>query len=176
MKNTRKLTSLAMFTSVALILHIVEGMLPVPFAVPGVKLGLANIVSLLAIMFFNFKEVIMILSIRCIIGSMFSGSISGLLFSLTGGFLSALIMWILYKKFINYFSMVGISIGGAIAHNIGQLLVASMIISDFRIYMYLPLLMISSVITGIFIGLVCNYMKKLIINNKDKIGLNFYDK
>lgn len=176
MRNTRKLTSIAMFTSAALVLHVIEGMLPMPFLVPGVKLGLANIVTLMAIMFFDFKDIIMIVVVRCFLGSIFGGSVSSFLFSITGGLLSALIMWLLYRTFGKYFSLVGVSTAGAIAHNIGQLLVASVIISDFRIYLYLPVLMISSVITGLFIGIVCNYGRKLIINNMNKLKLDFKDR
>lgn len=173
MKNTRKLTTLAMFISASLVLHVVEGMLPVPFTVPGIKLGLANIVSLIAIMFFNLREVLLIVVLRCLLGSLFGGSISSFLFSVTGGTLSAVLMWTVYKKSGKYFSIIGISTMGAVLHNIGQLLVASLIIEDFRIYYYLPVLMISSVATGVFIGVVCQYARRLIINNISKIGLDF---
>ena len=176
MKSTKRLTTVAMFISAALVLHVVEGMLPVPFAAPGVKLGLANVVTLVAIMFFKFREILLIVILRCLLGSLFGGSISGFLFSITGGILSAVSMWFFYNKLGKYFSLIGISIIGAIFHNIGQLLAASLIIADFRIYIYLPVLMIASVITGIFIGIVCSYMKKLIVTNIDKLGLNFYDK
>lgn len=176
MKSTRKLTSLAMFISAALVLHVVEAMLPVPLPVPGIKLGLANIVTLMAIMFFDFKDVLTIVIIRCIMGSVFGGSISGFLFSISGGILSAVVMWFLYDKFSKYFSLVGVSTAGAIVHNIGQLLVASLIIKDLRIFVYLPVLMIASTATGIFIGIVCNYSKKLIISNINKLGLNIKGK
>jgi heptaprenyl diphosphate synthase len=165
-----------MFISAALVLHVVEGMLPVPFAVPGIKLGLANIVTLIAIMFFGFRDVLLIVILRCLMGSLFGGSISAFLFSVTGGMLSAIVMWLFYEKLGKYFSITGISTVGAIFHNVGQLLMASIIIEDVRIYGYLPVLMVSSVITGLFIGLVCNYAKKLIVNNVDKLGLNFHDK
>jgi heptaprenyl diphosphate synthase len=165
-----------MVISASLVLHVVEGMLPVPFTVPGIKLGLANIVTLIAIMFFSFKDVLLIVIIRCLMGSIFGGSISAFLFSVTGGVLSAVVMWFFYKKLDKYFSIIGISTVGAIFHNVGQLLMASIIIEDVRIYGYLPVLMISSVVTGIFIGLVCSYSKKLIVNNVEKLGLNFHDK
>lgn len=173
MKSTRKLTSLALFISLALILHVVEGMFPVPFAVPGIKLGLANLVTLIAIMFFNFREVMLIVVLRCLLGSLFGGSISGFLFSVSGGMLSLIFMWLAYNRIGRYFSIIGISVGGAIAHNIGQLLMAGVIISDFRIYGYLPILMISSVVTGVFIGIVCTYTKGLILANIRKLGLHF---
>jgi heptaprenyl diphosphate synthase len=87
-----------MFISAALVLHVVEGMLPVPFAVPGIKLGLANIVTLIAIMFFGFKDVLLIVILRCLMDSLFGGSISAFLFSVTGGILSSVVMWLFYKK------------------------------------------------------------------------------
>lgn len=172
MRGARKLTILAMFISAALVLHVVEGMLPVPLPMPGVKLGLANIITLIAILFFNFRETFIIVVIRCLLGSIFGGSVSGFIFSISGGILSTIVMWILYSRFNKHFSLIGISSAGAIAHNLGQLFAASLMISDARIYLYLPLLMVSSVITGIFIGIVCNYTKKLIINNISKLGLS----
>lgn len=172
MKSTRKLTSLAMFISAALVLHVVEMMIPIPFPVPGIKLGLANIVTLMALMFFDFKDVFTIVLLRCLLGSIFGGGISGFLFSLSGGTLSAIIMWVIYSKFSRYFSLIGVSTAGSVAHNIGQLFIAGLIIADPRIYVYLPVLMISSVVTGVFIGIVCNYARKLIIDNIGKLGLN----
>lgn len=170
--DIRKLTSLAMFISAALILHVVEAMIPLPFPVPGIKLGLANIVTLLAIIFFDFKDVLVIVLLRCFMGSVFGGSISGFLFSISGGILSAFVMWFFYRKLSKYFSLVGISTAGAVVHNIGQLFMAGIIISDFRIYLYLPVLMTASVCTGIFIGIVCNYTKRLIISNVNKLGFS----
>ncbi len=176
MKDIRRLTTLSMLISAALVLHIVEGLIPIPVPVPGIKLGFANIITLITIMFFRFREVILLVVLRSLLASLFGGGISGFLFSVTGGLASAIVMWILYKKFSKYFSIIAISIIGAIFHNIGQLLVASIYISDFRIYGYLPVLMISSVITGFFIGVICKYAKNLIIKNIDKLGLNFDDK
>ncbi|KPU44055.1 heptaprenyl diphosphate synthase component I [Oxobacter pfennigii] len=175
MKKLRKLTTLAMFISVALVLHVVEGMLPVPFTVPGIKLGLANIVTVIALMFFNFREILLIVIIRCLLGSLFGGSISAFLFSVTGGLLSAAVMAIIFYLFKDSFSVIGISIVGAISHNIGQLFIASLIISDFRLYVYLPVLMISSLVTGVFIGIIVNFAKGLLIKNISKLGLDFND-
>jgi heptaprenyl diphosphate synthase len=172
LKSTRKLTRLAMFISAALVLHVVEMMMPIPFPVPGIKLGLANIVTLTALMFFSFKDVFIIVLLRCLLGSIFGGGVSSFLFSLSGGILSAIVMWIIYSKFSKYFSLIGVSTAGSVAHNIGQLFMAGLIIADPRIYVYLPLLMISSIVTGVFIGIVCNYARKLIINNISKLGLS----
>jgi heptaprenyl diphosphate synthase len=177
LRNTRKLVTLALFISVALVLHVIEGMLPVlPGMVPGIKLGLANLVTLIAIMFFGFKDVLLIVVLRCFMGAVFAGAISNFLFSAAGGILSAVVMWFIYKKLGKFFSITGISTAGAIAFNIGQLFVASIIVKNFMIYSYLSALIISAVVTGIFIGIVCSYVKRLIINNINKLGLSFNEK
>jgi heptaprenyl diphosphate synthase len=157
MKNTRKLAILALFVSMALVLHVVENFLPIPYIAPGVKLGLANIVSLIAIIIFGFKEALIIVLLRTFLGSLLGGVPSSFFFSAAGGLLSTFVMYFMYKWVGTKFSLVGISISGAVAHNVGQLFVASLIVENFGLYVYLPLLMISAVVTGIFIGFAANY-------------------
>jgi heptaprenyl diphosphate synthase len=157
MKSTRKLAILALFVSMALVLHVVENFLPIPYIAPGVKLGLANIVSLIAIIVFGFKEALIIVLLRTFLGSLLGGVPSSFFFSAAGGLLSTFVMYFTYKWVGTKFSLVGISISGAVAHNVGQLFVASLIVENFGLYVYLPLLMISAVVTGIFIGFAANY-------------------
>jgi heptaprenyl diphosphate synthase len=157
MKSTRKLAILALFVSMALVLHVVENFLPIPYIAPGVKLGLANIVSLIAIIIFGFKEALIIVLLRTFLGSLLGGVPSSFFFSAAGGLLSTFVMYFMYKWVGTKFSLVGISISGAVAHNVGQLFVASLIVENFGLYVYLPLLMISAVVTGIFIGFAANY-------------------
>lgn len=165
MERTSKLALLALLVSLALILHIVENLLPVPYIAPGVKLGLANTVSLITIVIFGFKEAIMVVLLRTFMGSLLGGVPSSFLFSVAGGFFSTVVMYLLYRGTDARFSLVGISVAGATAHNIGQLLVASIVIENFGIYVYLPVLMVSAIVTGIFIGFVSKYSIKLIENN-----------
>lgn len=168
MKKTKKMTLLALIISQALVLHYIEGLLPI--LAPGAKLGLANIMTMVALALFGFKEAMIVVVIRSILGPLLGGSITGILYSLSGGILSGVVMGILYLKFNNYFSLMGISTAGAVFHNIGQLLVASWIFKTMGIlYTYLPILMLVAVVTGYFNGLVSRYI--LTYLNK-KIGLS----
>lgn len=119
MNKTRKLTFLSIMISLALVLSIIESWIPLPFVFPGIKPGLANVVTIGIIVFFGLKEALVVVALRCIIASMFGGGFVMLLFSLAGGILSTLVMTVLYKKMSRLFSLIGISIAGSIAHNIG---------------------------------------------------------
>lgn len=158
MKSTRKMVFLSFLTAIALVIYIVEAQIPVLF--PGIKLGLANIVSLATLILMGWKEALIVMFLRTLLGSMFGGSMSAFMFSIAGGILSNVVMIILYKYFKNSVSLWTISICGAVFHNIGQLFVASLVVKDFRIYIYLPILLISAVITGYFIGLCTKFFTK----------------
>ncbi|KAJ52778.1 heptaprenyl diphosphate synthase [Clostridium tetanomorphum] len=161
MKKTKKLVFLSLLVSIALIIYIVEAQLPVLVSgVPGIKLGLANSISLFALIMLGSKEALLIMLLRTTLGSFLGGTMSSFLYSIAGGLLSNLVMILLYKKFSHNLSLWSISVCGAIFHNIGQLLVAALVIQDFRIYLYLPVLMIASIITGYFIGVGTNYLYK----------------
>ncbi len=169
MKGTRKLALLAMLVSVALVLHVVENMLPIPYIAPGVKLGLANIVSLMAIIIFGFREALAVVLLRTFLGSLLGGVPSNFFFSAAGGALSTIVMYAMYKWGSTKFSMVGISVMGAVAHNAGQLFVAGIIVENFGLYIYLPVLMVSAVVTGVFIGFTVNYVMRLVKKHVDYI-------
>ncbi|OBR94865.1 heptaprenyl diphosphate synthase component I [Clostridium ragsdalei P11] len=165
MNKTRKMVFLSFLTSIALVIYIIEAQVPVLF--PGIKLGLANTISLAALILIGWKEALLIMFLRTLLGSMFGGTMSTFMFSIAGGILSNIVMILLYKYFKNSLSLWTISICGAIFHNIGQLLVASIVIQDFRIYVYLPVLLISAIITGYFIG----WCVKFLTNNLYKIPM-----
>lgn len=158
MKHTKKLTLISVLVSIALVIYVIEAQVPVLF--PGIKLGLANAVSLTALLIFGWKEALTIMLIRTILGSIFGGSISAFMFSIAGGLLSNVVMILLYKYFKGSMSIAAISVCGAIFHNIGQLFVASIIINDFKVYLYLPVLLTSGVVTGFFIGVVTKLLKE----------------
>lgn len=157
MSRTRKMVLMGILVSQALILHLVERMIPVPVPVPGIKLGLANAISLMAIVFFGPKEALAVVAMRTFLGSVFGGGVSSFIYSFIGGAISTMAMAIMYKNFGNLFSLPAISVIGAIFHNIGQILVASLIVQNAKLFYYLPLLMISAVITGLFIGFAVQY-------------------
>jgi len=157
MKNTRKMVFISILVSIALVIYLIEAQIPV--LAPGIKLGLANSISLVALILFGWKEAILIMILRTLLGSIFGGGLSALLFSMAGGLLSNIVMIVLYKYFKNHLSIPTISVCGAIFHNVGQLLVAAFILNDLRIYIYLPVLLIAAIATGYFIGLLASILK-----------------
>ncbi|MEN6350199.1 MAG: Gx transporter family protein [Syntrophomonas sp.] len=151
----------------AILISLLELIIPVPIPVPGVKLGLANIITIIAIAFLDLKDVLIIVFLRCMVVAVLSKGITVLPFSLSGGLLSALIMWFVYKKMSRLFSIKGISIIGAITHNIAQLSVASLILRETVILYYLPVLLISAIITGLITGTI----SELTVREIEKRGI-----
>lgn len=158
MNNTKRMVLLALMISQALVLSIVESWIPLPVAIPGVKLGLANIVTMLVIIFMGAGEALLVTLIRTLLASLFGGGFVIFLFSVTGGILSAIVMALLYKRASKLFSIYAISIVGAITHNIGQLLMASLYMKSLKVMGYLPILLVSGIIMGSFIGLCVTYL------------------
>lgn len=156
MNKTKRMVFLSFLVSIALVIYIIEAQIPVLF--PGMKLGLANMISLAALILLGWKEALLIMILRTTLGSIFGGTMPSFMFSLAGGFLSNIIMIILYKNFKNSISIWTISICGAVFHNIGQLFVASIVVQSFRIYVYLPVLLVSAILTGYFIGLCTKFL------------------
>ena len=155
--KTKRLTFLSLMVGYSLILYIIESYIPNPLIAlfPGAKLGLTNIITLTSLVIFGLKDTFIIITVRVILSSIFSGPLSYLLFSMGGAYLSLILMYIIYKA--NGFSIIGISIIGAIGHNIGQLIVASMIVENILTVGYLPFMLITSLITGFFVGIVSKY-------------------
>lgn len=162
--KTRQVVFLALMISQALVLSLVENWIPLPFVFPGVKLGLANIVTMAVILFMGFRAAMVVTILRTLLASMFGGGFIVFFFSVSGGILSTVIMALLYMKANKGLGIVGISIAGAISHNVGQLLMASFFMKDLDIMAYLPVLMISGVIMGVFIGISTNYLSKAMKN------------
>lgn len=157
MLKTKKLILLSILISQALVLNLIERAIPVPIPVPGVKLGLANVISLFTIIVFGLKETILVVILRTLLGSFFAGGISSFFYSLAGGLLSAIIMSYMYINWKSLFSIPTISVVGAIFHNIGQIIVASIVLSNIYLFYYLPILLISGVITGVIIGFTVQF-------------------
>ena len=138
----------------AVLLSYVEVFIPLPFPVPGLKLGLANIITIIAIVFLNYKDLVFLVVFRCVAMAFLTKGIIALVLSLSAGFLSATVMWFLYTNANGLFSVRGISIAGAIIHNAVQVIVASIVLGENILFYYLPILLIASVITGFVIGFV----------------------
>lgn len=152
MTKTKRLTLCAVLIALALALSYTERFIPLQMVIPlpGVKLGLANIVTLVALYLLGPKAAFAILIPRCIFGAVFGGGITGLAFSLTGGIL-AMVTMMLAKK-LPIFSIYGISILGAAAHSVGQILAAMVLMNSVYIGAYLPYLLIVALFTGFATG------------------------
>ena len=148
MGKAKKLALCALLVALALALSLAERLVPMPL--PGMKLGLANVVTLVALCLLRKRDTAMILQCRCLLGAIFGGRITGLLFSLTGGFL-ALGAMVLAKK-AGLFSVYGISVLGAAMHNVGQILAAMVLMRSVYVGAYLPWLLLVSLFTGFATG------------------------
>ena len=150
--KTKKLTVMAMTTAVAMILSFVESQIPAFVAVPGVKIGLANIAVVLALYRLGWKEAVAISLIRVVLVSMLFGSIASLFYSIAGAVLSLTGMGLLKKT--GKFTEIMISVTGGILHNIGQIGMACLILETAALRYYLPFLLISGIIAGIVVGIL----------------------
>lgn len=152
--NTKKLALGAVLTALALGLSTIENLFPVTLFIPlpGVKLGLANIVTVFALYELGAVPALAILIARCLLGSLFAGNASALIFSLLGGLTAMLVM--IGLKQLPKLSVFGVSIGGAAAHNIGQIAAAMITLGNTMVLGYLPFLLAVSLLTGTLTGFI----------------------
>lgn len=164
--TTKHLALCAVLTALALGLSTLENLFPVSLLVPlpGVKLGLANIVTVFALYELGAVPALIILAARCLLGSLFAGNASALIFSLMGGVLAMLVMIALKK--IPALSIYGVSIGGAAVHNIGQIGAAMITLGNTMVLGYLPLLLGVSLFTGALTGFVSALLFRAMKNVK----------
>lgn len=150
--SVKKLALCAVLTALALGLSYAERTIPLGLVIPipGIKLGLANVVTLFALCFLGAGPAFAVLTARCFLGSLFAGSLSGLLFSLTGGVLAMGVMALLRKS--GRLSVFGVSVCGAAAHNIGQICAAMAVMKTAAVVSYLPLLLVTAVPAGLITG------------------------
>ena len=156
--TTKELTLCAMLTAMALGLSYLENLFPVLIPVPGVKLGLANIVTLFALYALGPGQAMLILVGRCILGAVFAGNMNAMIFSLMGGVTAMLVMILLSRS--KRLSVYGVSIGGAAAHNCGQVAAAILTLGNTAPLYYLPVLLIAGTVAGALIGLAAAYLTK----------------
>ena len=158
MTKTKHLALYGMLTALALVLGYVEAMIPALFAVPGMKLGLTNLVVLVALYRMDTKSAVCINGIRIVLTSILFGTAVSFLYSLAGGLLSGAGMIALRQT--GKFQPVTVSILGGVLHNVGQILVAMFVLRTNLLIYYLPFLIISGVVAGIIIGLLGNALIK----------------
>ncbi|MBP5197882.1 MAG: Gx transporter family protein [Lachnospiraceae bacterium] len=150
--KTSKFTKYGLLIALALIMSYIEAQIPVFFAIPGIKLGLTNVVVLFALYAMDFKSAFIINIFRIIlVGFMFGNGVS-ILFSLAGGFLSLLVM-VLLKKFTDL-KIITVSVAGGIAHNIGQIIVAMLMLQTNSIAWYLLVLWFTGIAAGVLVGII----------------------
>ena len=157
-RRTRLVAISAMFAALALIFSYVEVLIPIPVPVPGIKLGLANLVIIIAIYRMGFKYSFTINMVRIVAAGLLFSGVFGMIYSLAGGILSIVVMYILYRT--GLFSMVGVSMAGGVCHNLGQLLTACVLLQNTGILSYFPVLLFSGLISGIIIGILAYIIEK----------------
>lgn len=164
MKTTKQLAQCALLISLALVLSYMERFFPLQafIPLPGVKLGLANIVTMVSLVLLGNRNTFIIVILRCILGSMFGGGVTGLAFSLTGGILSVAVMIPVSR--ISCFSIYGVSILGAAAHNIGQIGAAMVLMQSIYIISYLPWLLLTALVTGFVIAIMSSGVLRILKN------------
>ena len=163
-KGTRRTTLLALLTAIALTIFMIEAQLPVLVPIQGVKLGLANIITVYAVFVLGPGDALLILCARVFLGAVFSGQIMTLLYSMGGGLLAWIVM-VGLRKLLTRKQIWLCSPVAAVFHNIGQLLVAAGVMKTWTVMAYLPYLLLSGIITGLFTGLCAQFL----IGRLDKI-------
>ena len=153
----RKLTQMALLSAVALIIFVVEAQIPALVPIPGIKLGLANIVTVFAVWILGFWEAALILAVRIFLGAVFAGNFSTILYSAAGGAL-AILATILLKKVLRQNQLWVAGCLGAIAHSVGQMAMAILLTGTPGLIIYLPVMIVCSIITGLFTGLCAQFL------------------
>ena len=149
-KGNRKLALLGLFCAVAIIFGYVETLIPVFAGIPGIKLGLANLSVLFILIRYSLKEALIVSGVRIVVIGFLFGNMFSIVYSLAGALLSMTVMYLL-KRFTKS-SVYAISMAGGISHNIGQLIIACMIVENRSLLFYAPVLLISGIVTGFLIG------------------------
>lgn len=166
---TKKLTMAGLLTALAFALSYLEHLIPLQAVVPlpGIKLGLANTVTLFALLYLGKRYAFGILAARCILQTALFGSVTGFFFSVCGGLLALGVMSLLFLSYPRNFSVIGISIAGAAAHNIGQVLCAMVLFRSAAVISYLPILLFISLASGTATGYLCT----LVFRKLDRLGI-----
>ena len=155
LRDKKKTAYLGVYLALALICSYVESLIPFYFGIPGVKLGLTNIVVVLMLYCVGTKEALAVSALRIVLAGF-------LLYSLAGGLLSFFVMYLL--KRMKWFGVLPVSVSGGIFHNVGQLIVAAYVVENYNIFYYMPVLLFAGALTGFLIGIAAQEMIKRIGN------------
>lgn len=149
--NTAKTAMLGMFTALALVASYVESLVPFYFGAPGIKLGLANLITVVLLYRTNWKDACLVSVLRILLSGFLFGNVFSIIYSFCGAFFSLGVMCLL--KRLGGFSILGVSVAGGVCHNLGQLLAAVYLMENGKIMYYFPALMIAGIVTGLLIGI-----------------------
>lgn len=156
----KKVAYFGMFVALAIIFSYVESLVPIQLGIPGVKLGLANLVTVIVLYYMGTKEAILLTAIRAVLTGFMFGNLFAIVYSMAGGILSLCVMSLLKKS--HQFSVIGVSMAGGVSHNIGQLMVAVIVLESLSVVYYFAVLMIAGLLTGFLIGVIsAEAMKRL---------------
>ena len=155
--KTRKLTLLALLTAIALTIFMVEAQIPALLPIPGIKLGLSNIVTVFAVFTLGPKEAVMVLAARIFLGAVFAGNFSTIFYSAAGGAL-AILTTIALRRVLTKRQLWVAGALGAVAHSIGQMIMAVLLTSTPGLIAYLPVMIVVSIVTGTFTGLCAQFL------------------
>ena len=158
-KYIRQITIMGMLVALAMVLGFVETLIPINLGIPGMKLGLANIVVVIALFLFDIKTAVVVSILRIILIAMTFGNMSMMFYSIAGASLSLLSM-------IASFSLISVSIVGGIMHNVGQIICAAFVVRTNGVFTYLPVLMIAGLVSGALIGIVAGLISVRLTNVK----------
>ena len=150
MKRSSRIASLGVFLALAMILSYVETLIPINFGVPGMKLGLANMVTVILLYLFTPGEALLISMLRILLSGLIFGNAMSLIYSFAGGILSFGVMYLCFR--LKKVKMIPISVIGAVSHNAGQLIAAAILVTNYNIVFYLPVLIIAGIVTGLITG------------------------
>lgn len=155
-KDLRYLVYTALLVSMALAVSLVERMIPLPFSMPGAKLGLSNMVILITLIIYGFNRAMVVAVLKSVLLMLIIGFGPSFIYSFVGAIFSTVMMWIsleFLSKKLKMFSIIGVSIIGAVSHNFAQVTAAAYILKSLMLYSYFPFLTIIAIVTGYFVGL-----------------------
>lgn len=149
-----KVAYFGVFMALALIFSYVEVLIPIPLGIPGIKLGLANLIIVVALYKVHIQETYVLSVGRILLAGFLFGSLFSILYSMAGGLLSLTVMHFLRKT--GKFSVMGVSLAGGVFHNLGQFIMAMIVLESGSIFYYFPVLLIAGMLTGLLIGIIAN--------------------
>lgn len=163
--TTKKTAQLGVYIALAMILSYVESLIPFSFGVPGIKLGLTNVVTVIMMYTYGIPGALGVAVLRAVLSGFMFGNAFSIIYSVAGCVLSFIFMYILKKT--NHFAIISVSAVGGVMHNVGQLIVAANVVKTYSVIYYTPVLIIAGVFTGIIIGIVSDEIVKRIGNRME---------